>query len=126
MKFPEQFRLKNSGGYYDSAEGDPFGFFLIPARAAGQGRPLKAMATDGFDTGWEHVSVTLNDTSARIPNWLEMCAVKDLFWDAEETVVQFHPPKSEYVNEHPGCLHLWRNKNEKQPRPPKELIGWQP
>lgn len=26
----------------------------------------------------------------------------------EETVVQFHPPESEYVNNHLYCLHLWK------------------
>lgn len=55
--------------------------------------------------GWEHVSVSLYN---RLPTWDEMCLVKSLFWDEEETVIQFHPKKSQYVNQHPFCLHLWK------------------
>lgn len=57
-----------------------------------------ADASDEVSMGWEHVSVS---TRRRVPNWTEMCFVKDLFWAPEECVVQFHPPKSEYVNNHP-------------------------
>jgi hypothetical protein len=38
-------------------------------------------------------------------------------------VVQFHPPKSQYVNCHPYCLHLWRNKNQEVILPPSILVG---
>jgi hypothetical protein len=81
-----------------------------------------ASAADPDDTeseGWEHVSVS---TARRIPNWLEMCFVKDLFWLPEEWVVQFHPAKSEYVNNHPFVLHLWRYKFG-FPTPPSILVG---
>jgi len=53
----------------------------------------------------EHVSVSLN---RRCPKWDEMCMIKDIFWDEEELVAEFHRPKSQYVNLHPYCLHLWR------------------
>jgi hypothetical protein len=52
-----------------------------------------------------------------------MCAVKDLFWGDDDWVVQFHPAKSAYVNNHPGCLHLWRPTREQMPMPPHELTG---
>jgi len=55
--------------------------------------------------GWEHVSVSLEN---RIPSWEEMCLAKDLFWFEDETVIQFHPPKAEYINHHPNVLHLWK------------------
>jgi len=58
-----------------------------------------------FAGGWEHVS--MNDKS-RTPTWDEMCDLKDMFWDEDETVVQYHPAKSEYVNNLKHCLHLWR------------------
>lgn len=54
---------------------------------------------------WEHVSVSLTD---RTPTWEELCWVKALFWDDEECVIQFHPPRSQYVNRHQYCLHLWK------------------
>ena len=79
---------------------------------------LRIIASDG--EGWEHVSVSLPD---RIPTWLEMCTVKDTFWDGEDVVVQFHPRRSEYVDCHPFCLHLWRPRGRQFPTPPSILVG---
>lgn len=70
--------------------------------------------------GWEHVSVSLR---ARCPTWDEMCFIKDVFWDDEETVVQFHPPKSEYVNHHKFCLHLWKQIDMAVVTPPSIFVG---
>jgi hypothetical protein len=78
-----------------------------------------ADADDEQAERWEHVSVS---TTRRIPNWREMCFVKDLFWSEEECVVQFHPPRSAYINNHPHCLHLWRQKAG-FPMPPSILVG---
>lgn len=61
---------------------------------------------DPFDHGWEHVSVC--PINGKTPTWDDMCFVRDMFWEPEDTVVQFHPPKSEYVNIMDNCLHLWR------------------
>lgn len=72
------------------------------------------------ETGWEHVSVSCAN---RTPNWAEMCFVKDLFWGEEETVLQYHPPRSTYVNCHPLCLHLWRPLDAAIPMPPPMLVG---
>lgn len=69
---------------------------------------------------WEHVSVS---THFRCPTWAEMCYVKDLFWLPSERVVQYHPPKHEYVNCHPYCLHLWRPMVEFLVSPPSHLVG---
>lgn len=69
---------------------------------------------------WEHVSVS---TDRRIPNWTEMAFVKDLFWDEEDCVVQFHPPRSDYVNCHPNVLHLWRPVGMELPRPDSYAVG---
>lgn len=83
-----------------------------------QREPLLVIWSSG--EGWEHVSVSLKK---RCPTWDEMCRIKNMFWNDEETVVQYHPPKSEYVNTHPYCLHLWRKKGEDFERPPKGLVG---
>lgn len=72
------------------------------------------------DYGWEHVSISVKN---RCPNWKEMSFVKCLFWDENETVVQFHPPKKDYINAHPFVLHLWKPTNEKIPMPPKWMVG---
>jgi len=52
-----------------------------------------------------------------------MAWVKSMFFEDEETVIQFHPPKSEYVNYHPFCLHLWRIVGEAFPLPPSICVG---
>lgn len=49
--------------------------------------------------------------------------LKIIACDGEETVVQFHPPKSEYVNAHGGCLHLWKCVSQSFPIPPSILVG---
>ena len=81
---------------------------------------LRIIASDGL--GWKHVSVSRRD-SYRTPTWDMMCAVKDLFWDESDWVVQFHPPKSEYVNNHPGCLHLWQPTEQQLPVPDSTMVG---
>jgi len=83
---------------------------------------VRIIASDAVDTGWEHASVSI-ENAQRCPTWEEMCFVKDLFWDKEETVVQFHPPESEYVNYHPYCLHLWRCPQFSYPLPDSILVG---
>lgn len=106
-------------GYYASNPGDTFGQFLIQGPC---GERLGIQASDAVDPescGWEHVSVS---TARRVPNWLEMCFVKDLFWEPEDCIVQFHPPQSEYVNNHPYVLHLWKHIDG-FPMPPTILVG---
>lgn len=82
---------------------------------------LTCIASDG--AGWEHVSVSARRRhKLRAPTWAEMCMVKDMFWDAEDAVVQFHPPRSEYVN-FAEALHLWRPCDGWTQRPPSVLVG---
>jgi hypothetical protein len=98
-----------------------YGKFIVQG-PCGEKLIIVASGADEDDTeskGWEHVSIS---TRRRVPNWQEMCFVKDLFWDEEECVVQFHPPRSEYVNNHPHVLHLWRQKAG-FPMPPSILVG---
>jgi hypothetical protein len=70
--------------------------------------------------GWEHASVSFPD---RCPTWDEMSLVKSVFWDEDACVVQYHPPKADYVNFHPFCLHLWRPTKQRIPRPPARFVG---
>lgn len=70
---------------------------------------LRVIASDGM--GWDHVSVS---TENRCPTWEEMCFIKDLFFESEEAVMQLHPPKSQYVNYHPHCLHMWRPQSQEE------------
>lgn len=88
------------------------------------GEELKIIASDASAgqavDGWEHVSVS---TRRRCPNWREMCFVKNLFFKSTETVVQFHPPEDDYINNHPHCLHLWRDTKHDHRLPPSILVG---
>ncbi|MFH1455044.1 MAG: hypothetical protein ABIF22_01870 [bacterium] len=84
------------------------------------GYEVHCIASDGML--WEHVSVTIN--RKRCPGWEIMSYVKDLFWDEEDMVIQIHPPKSEYVNQHIYCLHLWRPIGVILPLPAQIMVGF--
>jgi hypothetical protein len=102
----------------DSSYG-PYGMFRVIGPC---GATLLIMSSAGEwgSVPWEHVSVSIKN---RNPNWDEMCWVKDQFWHDEETAIQFHPPRSEYVNNHRHCLHLWRPLRGEIPRPPAHAVG---
>lgn len=110
---PEKYRTRTGPMASDERYGNS-GAFKIPIGT----RYIVGVASDG--SGWEHVSVSFVD---RCPTWDEMCKVKAIFWDAEDCVMQLHPPESEYVNNHPFCLHLWRPIDMPIPRPPAWTVG---
>jgi hypothetical protein len=126
MKFdPRLEEARVRSGTMRSNPGDPYGAFGIRGPC---GTLLYMIACNGDVpdqslAGWEHVSVRHGSPSKRVPNWEEMCFVKDLFWGPEEAVIQFHPPRSEYVNNHPTVLHLWRWTRGNFPMPPSILVG---
>ena len=115
FRVPEKLRITSGRMASDERYGNN-GAFALPAKP---GRPRLAMiASDG--AGWEHVSVS---TTFRCPTWDEMCEVKALFWGPEDCVLQYHPPASEYVNDQPYCLHLWRPIGVTMPAPPSWMVG---
>lgn len=69
--------------------------------------------------GWDHVSVS---TEHRCPLWNEMAYIKDIFFYEEECVIQYHPPKSRYVNVHPYCLHMWKRQDSEFELPDNGMI----
>lgn len=84
--------------------------------------------------GWDHVSAHVQVLPSggiarthiaeerRTPTWAEMCFVKSLFFDPEETVMQLHPKASKYINCHPHVLHLWRPHNRSIPMPDASMV----
>ena len=98
------------------------GFFIIPKKKAHEYYQVKV--SDGG--GWDHVSVTirsrLSEAAFRTPTWDEMCFIKDIFFEAEERVMQLHPRESEYVNVHPNVLHLWKPQTMDIPGPPRIMV----
>jgi hypothetical protein len=126
-----------------SADGNNGAFDLASPEP---GWRLALICSDGTDpdvpeaTGWEHVSVhayrkrtrafllgsppleASAQVQLRTPTWKEMAFVKQLCWDDDDVVVQYHPRKSAYVNVHPHVLHLWRHRAQVFPEPPQELV----
>lgn len=116
FKVPEKHRIRDGSHGSDERFGNN-GAFIFPAKP---GRAqLFVIASDG--AGWEHVSVS---NMVRTPTWEEMHFIKQMFWGDEDCVVQFHPPKSEYVNNHSFCLHLWRKAGCDFETPPSILVGY--
>lgn len=73
------------------------------------------------ECGWHHVSVS---TSNRCPKWNEMCEIKDMFFERDEMVIQYHMPENDNINLHQYCLHMWKPTEEKVPVPPSWMVGW--
>lgn len=123
-KIPEQFRVQDTRfPFHQDAESCPdFGAFNLPPRIGN--RIILVIASNG--AGWEHVSVSIRQgNKSPTPTWDEMCYVKSLFWDDEDCVIEYHPPKSDYVNNF-NCLHLWRPIEAEIPRPPSIFVGFTP
>lgn len=113
MKTPEEYRIRH-GRFGSNVSYGNNGAFEIPL---GKQKAF-VIASDG--EGWEHVSVSF---PKRSPTWEQMCHIKALFWDEEATVIQYHPAKTAYVNNHPHCLHLWKPCESDVPMPPRILVG---
>lgn len=113
MKDPVDFyQHQRTGGLFDNGGGQ----YMV--RAPRSGQMLQVIAS--WAEGWDHVSVSLPN---RCPSWDEMCFTKSVFFEADETVMQLHPPEADWINNHPHCLHLWRPHTDTIPRPPAWMVG---
>lgn len=115
----EKYRYQH--GLFRSPPGAGFGCFRIPGPC---GRDLLVCSSTGVGEhihGWEHVSVS---AGKYCPNWREMCFVKDLFWSEDEIVMQLHPAKADWINNHSKCLHMWRPTDREIPMPPPAAVGF--
>lgn len=140
FKHLDPYRIE-SGGMGTPRDGARRGAFIIQVADQRKETVLMVIATDGCDDNnipidnpslrWEHVSVHTRydvgkpgkpDLRMRIPTWPEMCLIKSLFWEGEERVMQFHPPESEYVNQHHFVLHLWKPIDEIEASWPNRLL----
>jgi len=118
FKVPEKYRVITGAMRSTKNDGNNGLFFV---RKPAQLTPLQVIASDG--SGWEHVSISLPN---RTPTWSEMSLIKNMFWDSTDLVIQIHPTESEYINNHPYCLHLWRkiDTNDFCETPPRILVGF--
>ncbi len=116
---PEKYRIKKHPTLASDSSFGNSGAFDIPFEA-----DVKAFVVASDGQGWEHVSVHMIKRGRQCtPSWSDMCVIKSLFWSDDDCVVQYHPPKSEYVNNHKHCLHLWRPTFIEMPAPPSILVG---
>ena len=92
--------------------------FIYGADPRKPNRPMCVVWSTGG--GWDHVSVSWMN---RCPTWEEMRMVKQIFFDPEDTTLEYHPAESEYVSLHPYCLHMWRPRFTSIPTPPSWMVG---
>lgn len=118
---PNNFRITSGELASRNAIGNN-GAFLLRSIRKNIAPEIFCIASD--EEGFEHVSVSIGAKYAtRTPTWEEMAFVKSKFWDADDCVMQLHPPQAEYVNNHNYCLHLWRPINADIPMPDSILVG---
>lgn len=107
--------------FYGELGDEKNGFFIIPSNNK------YYYVIVGTADNWEHVSVTIHTQNGelvkRCPKWSKMCMIKELFFEDDEVVMQLHPKKEEYINNHPYCLHLWKPQNIEIPTPPSYMVG---
>ena len=117
LKPIERYR-KITGEYASDPTYGSNGLFSVPSF---DGKTIfTVIISDGL--GWEHVSVSVS-TSDRIPSWEEMEYLKRMFWGLNDTVIQFHPPVSKYINKCKSCLHMWRKPGNEVHLPPSWMVG---
>ena len=67
-------------------------------------RVLASHAREADGMLWLHVSVSRSD---RIPSWDDLKVIRTVFIGDDRLALQVFPPKEEWINLHPYCLHLW-------------------
>jgi hypothetical protein len=106
--------VRYGGSIIDEGE---LGFAAI-VKHRESGELLRCICSWGM--GWEHVSVS--KPAKEIPTWDQMNHVKNVFWADDEVVMQLHPAKENYINVHPGVLHLWKPIDQLIPTPPLSMV----
>ena len=119
LHVPNKCRVRKGPMGSDDSNGNN-GAFMVPHPNRASSLDFSVICSDGM--GWEHVSISLR---SRTPTWAECCFIKGLFWDDEDLVVQLHPPRSQWINNHNHCLHLWRSVTHTFPVPPGWMVGVQ-
>lgn len=80
-------------------------------------KPSFVIAGRGFS--WEHISIS--HVANIMPTYDVMLELKDMFFEDNEIVMQIHPAKKDYVNNHNRCLHIWKPIDQKIPNPFKDI-----
>lgn len=115
MKTFEEIKANSRCHWLTATEDGLAGVIYMPSRWRGT-----IIISNG--AGWEHVSVS-PERKSQTPSWEDMCFIKEQFFNEDESVIEVHPPKIEYVNNMPNCLHLWRCTYKDMVLPPSCLVG---
>ncbi len=130
LKVPEESRIKNGGAYATTKLDGNNGMFLIPCKKKNKDNTMNhyflcVVVTDG--TGWENTMISIMNKdgkrSLRWPTADEIVQVKNIFWDPQDTVLQFMPSITDPQNvpQVPYTIYLWRPKLAIMPKPPKDF-----
>jgi hypothetical protein len=111
QQFPSSVRLIKQG--LDGAA-----YRVQNGRFAGL-KVIVSVAIEGDGKAWLHVSCSRRD---RLPSWEDLKFVKETFIGESNYAYQIFPPKSQYVNIHPYCLHLYHCLEE-APLPEFSFLG---
>ena len=101
---------------YGNAGNEENGMFTVPSPID----KVDMVVIASVGEGWEHVSVSRKN---RIPNWKEMQFIKNMFFNDDQTVIQYHVASSDHINVHENCLHLWVPIDQALPVPPKWMVA---
>lgn len=122
----DQYRKSPNKQFASTPDDGANGVFIIPLSKTIHkvARIAICIVSDGSDeVPWEHVSVRISEGRGSgwhddTPTWDEMCAVKEVFWNKQEVVMQLHPAEEHYINMHGSVLHLWKPLKSEIPLPP--------
>lgn len=93
------------GEYQELPLGDLLPFPIGTRRyVKGEVRVIYSPIESQLDGLWSHLSLSCEN---RYPTWDEILSCRYEFFKDTDEVFQVLPPKSEYINVHPNCFHLW-------------------
>lgn len=86
------------------AYGVPYAYTLLESSLSNRLMVIVTGSEERDGKRWVHVSMS---RSAKTPSYSDMCLVKRAFIGDDRMAVQVFPRRSEHVNIHEHCLHLW-------------------
>lgn len=69
---------------------------------------------------WWHLSISRADR--KMPTYQNLALVREKVM-GDRWCIQYFPPQSQYVNDHPTCLHLWHCLEEDEVLPDFRKLG---
>lgn len=102
--------------------------FLVTASTGEQIEEPKEGEAPVPPTGWDHIAIHVRawdkarKSLARAPSPSETAWLKDLFFEPQEPVLQFHLARNHPLHAQAFVVHLWRPTIGEITLPPPELV----